>query len=100
MNYRNYTLTTLLVVMMTMAVSAKQPLAPVEDFDLNSLVYIEEDQDWELGFDTAKYLPENFDPYSGAFSLKAINYIDLCDDVELNFDTTGYLPQGFDPYIQ
>ncbi len=100
MNNRNYTLTTLLVVMMTMAVSAKQPLAPVEDFDLNNVVYIEEDQDWELGFDTAKYLPENFDPYSGAFSLKAINYIDLCDDVELNFDTTGYLPQGFDPYIQ
>ncbi|MEM9648336.1 hypothetical protein [Flagellimonas flava] len=73
--------------------------APMEHFDVNSLVFIEED-DLGLGFDTAPYLPENFDPYCGEFSLESINYIDEAEELELDFDTSGYLPIGFDPYIQ
>ena len=71
-----------------------------EDFDISSVEFIEEEQDWELGFDTAQYLPENFNPYSGSISVKAINFIEVCDEVELGFETGGYLPLGFDPYIQ
>ncbi|MEM0932315.1 MAG: hypothetical protein AAGJ12_07605 [Bacteroidota bacterium] len=71
-----------------------------EDFDIDSVEFIEDEQEWELGFDTALYLPENFDPYSGIISVKAINFVDECDEVDLGFETAGYLPEGFDPYIQ
>ncbi len=73
---------------------------PTEDFDISTVEFIEEEQEWELGFDTAQYLPENFDPYSGIISVKAINFVEDCNEVELGFDTVGYLPEGFDPYIQ
>ncbi|WP_420604132.1 hypothetical protein [Flagellimonas sp.] len=100
MKYRNYILGALTGIVSITAVSANKLNAPKEEFDINKVVFIEEDQDWDLGFDTALYLPENFDPYNGKFSLKAINYIDECDKIELGFDTSGYLPVGFDPYIQ
>jgi hypothetical protein len=32
---------------------------------ITSVNYME-DEEIELGFDTSKYLPENFDPYSGS----------------------------------
>ncbi|MEX0314025.1 MAG: hypothetical protein AB3N18_07595 [Allomuricauda sp.] len=103
MNYRNFKLgiaSGLAFVMVSHATQPKEFEASKEEFDINKVVFVEEEQDWELGFDTAPYLPENFDPYSGEFSLKAINYMDECDHIELGFDTSGYLPEGFDPYIQ
>ncbi|TXN38374.1 hypothetical protein FVB32_08785 [Flagellimonas hymeniacidonis] len=100
MKYRNYIVATVLFAFAATFVNAKSVNRLEEEFDINKVIFIEDDQDWELGFDTAKYLPENFDPYSGAFSLKAINYIDDCDEIDLGFETAGYLPAGFDPYIQ
>ncbi len=100
MNYRNFKLGMLAGVAFVAAASAMKPEVSREEFDINKVVFIEEKQDLELGFDTAPYLPENFDPYSGSFSLKAINYMDECDHIELGFNTSGYLPEGFDPYIQ
>nr|WP_299344610.1 hypothetical protein [Allomuricauda sp.] len=97
---KNVIITMLAVALMTPLANAQELNNPVEKFDVNSVEFVEDDQDLDLGFDTATYLPENFDPYSGIISVKAINYIDICDEVDLGFETNGYLPTGFDPYIQ
>ena len=97
---KNVIITALAMTLMTPLAWAQGLNRPIEDFDINTVEFVEDNQDIELGFDTAQYLPENFDPYSGIISVKAINFIDLCDEVELNIDTDGYLPAGFDPYIQ
>lgn len=68
--------------------------------DIDTVEFIEEDQDIELGFDTGQYLPGNFDPYSEIISLKSINYMEESDEMDLDFETTGYLPKGFDAYVQ
>ena len=90
----------LLVLTFGLSVFSSFGFNSAEDFDISSVEFVEEELEWELGFDTAQYLPENFDPYSGIISVKAINFIKDCDEVELGFETDGYLPQGFDPYIQ
>jgi hypothetical protein len=100
MKIRN--LIVILIAVTTIYAAANSPKknnVPVHYFDVDTVEFIEEDEHG-LGFDTAPYLPENFDPYNGEFSLDAINYIDENDDLELDFDTSGYLPIGFDPYIQ
>ena len=78
--------------------NAKEASRSLEDLDIDKVEFIEEDQSFELGFDTAMYLPENFDPYSDGFSVSSINYIDECDDIELGFETMEFLPMDFDPY--
>ena len=91
----------ILAVLATMTVSfttANVIKEPSRDLDIDSLLFIEEDQDCDLGFDTTLYLPENFDPYSGQVTVDSINYIDENDDIEIGFETAGYLPNGFDPY--
>lgn len=100
MKYRNYILTTIGFALLAFNANAKPLTTMDEDFDISKVIFIEEDQDWELGFDTTKYLPENFDPYSDGFSVKAINFVDECDEIELGFETAGYLPEGFDPYTK
>lgn len=100
MKYNNYILTALGFALLTFNANAKSLTTMDEDFDISKVIFIEEDQDWELGFDTAKYLPENFDPYSGNFSVKAINFVDECDEIELGFETAGYLPEDFDAYTK
>lgn len=82
------------------AANSEKRVVPKESFDVNTVVFIEDEAELGLGFDTAKYLPENFDPYCGEFSVKTLNYIEDNDEIELGFETSGYLPIGFDPYIQ
>lgn len=67
------------------------------ELDLNEIVFIEE-EDLNLGFDTADYLPENFDPHKTYFDLNSIPYIEDEGDFDLGFDTVDYLPEGFNPY--
>ncbi len=69
-----------------------------EELDLNSIEEVEEELDFDPGFDTAKYLPEGFDAYAFATDVQSINYMDANDVFELDFDTKEYLPEGFDPY--
>ena len=47
-----------------------------EDIKVSEIVFIEEEPSIELGFDTAEYLPEGFDPYSVYFDVNAIEFID------------------------
>lgn len=68
------------------------------DLDLDEIVFIEEEVEIELGFDTADYLPENFDPNKLYVDLNAIEYIEDEEEIELNFDLADYLPANFDPY--
>lgn len=69
------------------------------DLALDEIEYIEEETSFDLGFDTAEYLPEDFDPHKVYVNLDAITYIDEdMVDEDLGFDTSEYLPEDFNPY--
>ncbi len=57
---------------------------------INSTTYIKEDVDFDLGFDTADYLPEDFDPYEIYVDLDAVCFLE--EEVTDNFDSKQYLP--------
>ncbi len=67
-----------------------------EFFDINTIEYIEEEVEIDLGFDAADYLPEGFDPYKIYVDLNAITYIE--DDELPMLDLSKHLPEGFDAY--
>lgn len=67
----------------------------IEDF-----VLIETDEEINLGFDTAEYLPIGFYAYARMeLDLDEINFIEIDEEIELGFDTAEYLPMGFNSYI-
>ena len=68
------------------------------ELNLNEVVYIEEEPEVDLGFDTSAYLPEGFDPYENYFDLNSIIYLENKVEPTLGFDTHKYLPENFDPY--
>ncbi len=67
------------------------------ELDLNEIVFIEEEEILDLGFDTRDYLPEGFDANEAYVDLNGITFIED-EELELNFDTALYLPEDFDPY--
>jgi hypothetical protein len=69
-----------------------------KEFDLASIIYIEEETELDLGFDTKKYLPRGFNPYGFYFNIHSINYVENEVQVEFAFDTKQYLPENFNPY--
>lgn len=69
-----------------------------DSLDLDKIVFLEADPSLDLGFDTADYLPENFNPYEVYVDLGSITYIQGDDEVDLGFNTANWLPSGFDPY--
>lgn len=69
-----------------------------EEVNLDDIVFIEEESEIDLGFDTKEYLPEGFDPYKQFVDLKAIDFIEEEDTMDLGFDTSVYLPKDFNPY--
>lgn len=66
--------------------------------DLDTIVFLETEAPFDLGFDTADYLPEDFNPYEVYVNLDAIPYIEGEDDADLGFDTANWLPAGYNPY--
>ncbi|ETN93939.1 hypothetical protein SAMN04487906_3294 [Zhouia amylolytica] len=72
---------------------------PDNQLDLKTIEYIEDNEEFDLGFDTTPYLPKGFDPYLG--SLDAIEYVDIDAELEVgaNIESDKYLPHDFDPYI-
>ena len=68
------------------------------ELDLNEIPFIEEETEVDLGFETADYLPEGFNPYENFFDLNSIIYIESETEIDLGFDTSEYLPERFDPY--
>jgi len=67
-----------------------------EEFDLDSVQYIEEEVKIELGFDTADYLPEDFDAYSYYFDLDWVEYIEVSDLEDIK--VKNRLPKDFDAH--
>ena len=47
----------LLIVVTINGLNAQNPNGGDDKFDINSIVYIEEELDYDLGFDTSDYLP-------------------------------------------
>lgn len=68
-----------------------------EEIKVSEIAYLEEDTSLDLGFDTADYLPEGFDPYTIYFDINSIPYIDD-ENTDLGFDTAAYLPEDFNAY--
>lgn len=61
--------------------------------DLDAIEYIEEEEDdFNLGFDTSDYLPDTLTPIHFIWTLGAIEYI---KDNTLDFDTAACLPANF-----
>ncbi len=100
MTYRNYISMAFAILVLGFVANANDTSQPGMELDVQSIEFIEEDHNWELGFDTSKYLPEGFNPYEGQFSVSSINYMDLCDEIELGFETAEYLPADFNPYSE
>ncbi|MBD0777349.1 hypothetical protein HPE56_06060 [Maribacter sp. ANRC-HE7] len=67
-----------------------------DNLDISSIVYIEDDMEVELGFDTSDYLPEGFNAHEFYFDFAGVSYLE--DDVIIDLDTKQYLPKGFDAY--
>lgn len=68
-----------------------------DDIKVSEIVFIEEETSIDLGFDTADYLPEGFDPHNVYFDINSVNFIDDEEEM-LAFDTAAYLPENFDAY--
>jgi len=68
-----------------------------DDIKVSEIVFIEEETSIDLGFDTADYLPEGFDPYNVYFDINSVEFIDEEEEM-LGFDTAAYLPEGFNAY--
>ena len=96
MNKKKLTLSIALSGLLVHGAFANNINKGVEDFDLDSIEYIEEEEVIELGFDTADYLPEGFDPYEFYFDLNWVEYIDM-DNLE-EIVVENHLPENFDPY--
>ncbi|WP_276388971.1 hypothetical protein [Eudoraea chungangensis] len=68
---------------------------------LADLTYIDENDEIELGFDTAVYLPEDYNAYEGmTFDISEIEYAEIEQNIELGFDTKEYLPEDFNAYAE
>ncbi len=99
MKYKNFISIAFIALLFLPLLSAKTEKRSTQNFDVRSIEFIKLEQEVKLDFDTAKYLPENFDPYENKVAVKSINFLED-ETVELGFDTADYLPEGFDPYIK
>ncbi|NKI31837.1 hypothetical protein [Croceivirga thetidis] len=66
-------------------------------FDFDSDITAELESEINLGFDTADYLPADFDAYSAPADIHSIDFIED-EEIELGFNTEDYLPSDFNPY--
>ncbi len=95
MNKKNFTLSIAMGVALVSGAFANSPAKDLEVFDINTVEYIEEEAELDLGFDVADYLPEGFNPYKMYVDLNAISFVE--EEIEIS-DLSQYLPEGFDAY--
>lgn len=73
--------------------------AQCKNLNVEDITFIEVEEEIELGFDTAQYLPEGFDPYKGMeLNLAKIEFIETEEEIDLGFDTAQHLPERFNAY--
>ena len=66
---------------------------------VKDITFIEEEEEIDLGLDTALYLPEGFDAYVGMETvLDDIDFIEKGEEINIGFNTLKYLPNGFNAY--
>jgi hypothetical protein len=66
---------------------------------VEDIVVIGSEEEISLGFDTAYYLPDDFNAYEGMeLNLADIHLEDVEEEIDLGFDTSKYLPIGFNAY--
>ncbi len=75
---------------------ALDPTTDKDKFDINSITYIEDEVEFDLGFDTADYLPEDFDAHHVYFDLNGVHYIE--EEFTIKWNTKKYLPKNFNAY--
>lgn len=95
MNNKNFILSIAMGIALVNGVFANNPNRDIEIFDINSVEYIEEEAEVNLGFDTADYLPEGFNPYKMYVDLTVVQYIE--EEIAIA-DVSEHLPEGFDAY--
>lgn len=95
MNKMKFTLSIAMGVFLANGVFANTPNKDVEDFDINTVEYIEDETVIDLGFDVADYLPEDFNPYKMYVDLSTVSFIE--DEIEIS-DLSEHLPKAFDAY--
>lgn len=76
-------------------VIAQSPTHDCDDLVINSITYIEEEDELELGFETEDYLPLDFDPYKPYVNLKTIQFI---EENETVVDLADQLPADFNAH--
>jgi len=95
MNKKSFILTIATGLLLANGVFASNLTTEIDESVINSINYIEDDADFELGFDTADYLPEGFDPYEIYVNLDVVVFIeDEVADVKIK----RRLPANFDAY--
>lgn len=95
------TILSLLLLGATMVSFKASPQCQTEcnKFNIKDIDLIEIEEELELDFDTAQYLPEGFNPYKGMFATNEdLGLIEVEEEIELGFNTAAYLPEGFNPY--
>ncbi|MBT8183290.1 MAG: hypothetical protein KJN76_00500 [Eudoraea sp.] len=95
MNKKNIITSIAIGLLFSAGVYANEPCKTKEVCLLESIVYLEEESEIDLGFDTADYLPEDFDPYTFYFDLNSVVFL---EENETDFISREYLPEDFNPY--
>lgn len=94
MNNLKTIVSSFLIVVSINGINAQNLDGDENHFDFSSIEYIEE-EDFDLGFNTSEYLPEDFDPYKYYFDLNSISFV---EDVYVYIDSEKNLPEDFDVY--
>lgn len=82
-------------------ISELQAQNKIEPLSVEAIVFVETEEEINLGFDTAGYLPIGFNAYAGLeLDLDEIDLVEIEEEIELGFDTAKYLPLGFDAYAE
>ena len=96
MNKKTLKVSVLLGLIFANGVFAADPKTEKDELIINSVSYIEEDVDFDLGFNTADYLPTDFNPYEVYVDLGSIAFIE--DNAAIKLKTKKHLPKEFDAY--
>ncbi|MBU2946976.1 hypothetical protein [Zobellia uliginosa] len=96
MNNKSLKISMILGLIFANGVFAADPLTEKDETVIHSINYIDEDTDFDLGFDTADYLPEDFDANDIYVNLGAIEFIE--SDAKVILNTKKYLPEDFNAY--
>ncbi len=86
----------LLGVALTSFTKVQECNPKIENLKVGDIAVIELEEEIDLGFNTAQYLPIGFNPYKGMkLDLDDIVIIGEEQEIQLGFDTAQYLPVGF-----